>query len=72
MFKVGRISELSMMGPKMTSNGRLISYTVCPKNMFCYERGGKSELLQIEIFLATVAGNFFRVSSRRFMLVFKN
>lgn len=40
------ISELSMMGLTMTSNGRLITYTACPKTCFCYERSGKSEQIQ--------------------------
>lgn len=74
-FKLGCISELSMMGLKMTSKSRLISHKEWPKHVLLWEGWGeknvKSELIQfmISLFLANGGGNFFRVSSRHFLLV---
>lgn len=65
------ISELSMMGLTMTSNGRLITYTACPKHvsvMKGVEKVSRSKIWLV-CFLAGAAGNFFRVSSLRFMSV---
>lgn len=75
-FKLGCISELSMMGLKMTSKSRLISHREWPKHVLLWEGWGekkkkKSEPIQfmISLFLANGGGNFFRVSSQHFLLV---
>lgn len=70
--KLGCISELSMMGLKMTSNGPVwFSLHRVARNMFGYERSGKRERIQkkkprewsFSFRWRAPPENFFRVSS---------